>query len=110
GRRLDPPVALDDDVPDGRDDLGRLLGRLSGLGLLRRGNAQETQESDQRRETYPPPRRRPPSQAAPEGSQKDSSGERGPGGQRSARLSVGSETGSKMRPPPRPRSPIGTPS
>ena len=109
GRRLDPAVPLDDDVPNGRDELlGGLARRAAspGPGRCRRDRGERRAP---REGSVPPsgglPRRRPP-----DGSQGHSSGERGPGGQRSARLSVGSETGSKMSPSPCTRTSIGTPS
>ena len=97
GRRLDPAVALDDDVPDGRDGRGR-LGSAPAAGPSRWG---QREESDQRREKDPAPSSGGlPCGQPPDESQGHSSGERGPGGQRSARLSVGSETGSKTSPSP----------
>ena len=106
GRPLDPAVPLDHDVPDGRDRRER-LGRRR---LLRPPGAGKHQQSDQHREKDRPPRPGPPLRAPPGESQGHSSGERGPGGQRSARLSVGSETGSKMSPSPWTRTSIWTPS
>ena len=94
-------------------DIRRELSGGDGTSIVafRHGSfADETEEGDERREKDLSPQRPPDSQAAPEGSQGHSSGERGPGGQRSARLSVDSEAGSKTSPSPCTRTSIGTPS
>ena len=95
GRALDSPVPLDHDVADRRD--GARGARLRFLG---KASAGEGQEHDQRREKNPSTRRGPPLRAPVDESREHSSGEPGPRGQRSARLSDGSDTGSKVSPSP----------
>ena len=50
GRRLDPAISLDEDVSNCRDELLGGLAWLGGLRLLGAGDADETEEGDERRE------------------------------------------------------------